>query len=121
MWCAEHGHASCVQLLLRSGAEPSATAEGGRTALHHAAIGGSKEHAACARLLLRYGADPLQPDLRGNLPIALARESAERDCAVLLAPLSVPPPPGRPRAWPVPPLLVPPAPSPYRSHPALFN
>ena len=107
-----------MQLLLRNGAEPCATAEGGRTALHLAAIGGSDGHAACARLLLRYGADTLQPDLRGNLPIDLARAAAERECAVLLAPLSVPPASSRARAKPVCPLLVPPAPSPYAVPPA---
>ena len=60
---AAHGHADCVQLLLRNGrAEMSATCEGGRTAMHLAAMGGSTRHAACIRLLLRYGVGWDQPD-----------------------------------------------------------
>ena len=71
------GHASCVQLLLRQRAEVLATSEGGRTALHLAAMGGSPSHAACVRLLLRYGADASQPDLKGSSPIDLAPPGSE--------------------------------------------
>ena len=76
---AAHGHADCVQLLLRNGrAEMSATCEGGRTAMHLAAMGGSTRHAACIRLLLRYGVGWDQPDLRGLSPVDLARGALAR-------------------------------------------
>ena len=86
---AAHGHADCVQLLLRNGrAEMSATCEGGRTAMHLAAMGGSTRHAACIRLLLRYGVGWDQPDLRGLSPVDLAREAPWRECEHLLAGVS---------------------------------
>ena len=88
--CASaHGHAECVELLLKQGGEASATCEGGRTALHLAASGGSHAHAACARMLLRYGAGWEQPDLRGFTPADLAAASrAGRDCEALFASLA---------------------------------
>ena len=74
-----------MQLLLRHCAEVGATCEGGRSALHLAAAGGSDAHAACARLLLRYGVRWDQPDLRGATPLDLARQSGQRECEQLLA------------------------------------
>ena len=52
-WAASAGHTRCVKLLLRYGANASTTADGGQTALHVAAAGGSADHAATARMLLR--------------------------------------------------------------------
>ena len=85
---AAHGRPQCVQLLLRHCAEPIATCEGGRTALHLAATGGSAAHAECARLLLRYGCDATQPDLRGVSPIEIAAAAPSPECHRLLAPLT---------------------------------
>ena len=84
---AANGHSGCVQLLLRSRAEPSATCEGGRTALHLAASGGTAAHAACVRLLLRFGCDATQPDLRGTTPIDLAQGARQSDCTEAMAPI----------------------------------
>ena len=81
---AAGGHTDCVQLLLRHSAEVGATCEGGRTALHLAASGGSEAHAACTRLLLRYGVRWDQPDLQGATPLVLARQSSQRECEELL-------------------------------------
>ena len=86
MCAAANGHSSCVQLLLRHAAEVSATAEGGRTALHLAAMGDTSQHATCASLLLRYGADATQPDIKGHSAIDLS--PANSPVASLLAPLN---------------------------------
>jgi len=93
-WAVHGGHVDCVRLLLRHGADASVTAEDGWTALHAAAAGGTERHAACARLLLRYGCSSLQPDLRGNSSLDLARVAAtrgERAVFGLLEPLAVAP------------------------------
>jgi len=83
---AAEGHEECVELLLRHSAEVLASAEGGRTALHLAALGGSPAHAACAKLLVRYGGDATQPDLKGMSAIELAPPRSA--CAMLLGPLA---------------------------------
>ena len=94
---AAAGHAACVQLLLRSRAEPLATSTGGVTALHLAAQGGGTAHAACAQLLLRYGASARMPDLCGRTAIDCAAAAVYQHgpdasaCDELLASYVAPP------------------------------
>jgi hypothetical protein len=105
---AAGGHGELVQLLLRHRAEPLATAEGGRTALHLAAEGGTAGHAACVNLLLRYGADASQPDIRGSSAIDVAPdESATAALLALLGGADASPPRYWKRPQPPPCLLLP--------------
>ena len=57
---AAAGHPACVQLLLRHACESLATAEGGRTALHLAALGGTHAHAQCCQYA--HARAPITPD-----------------------------------------------------------
>lgn len=79
---AVQGHADVVALLLASGADPDARAEGGSTPLLLAAAGG---HVEVVESLLARGADPQARDAQGR---SAAHHAADRGHAELASRLS---------------------------------
>ncbi|KNC96126.1 hypothetical protein, variant [Spizellomyces punctatus DAOM BR117] len=70
------GHEDCVQELLTNGAEINALGFGNDTPLHDAA---ANSHQDVVRLLLEYGADPTRKNLKGALPVDLAKEESIKE------------------------------------------
>ena len=73
-----------VRLLCLARADVSATADGGGSALHVAARGGSVAHADVARILVAYGASASHTDLRGATPLGVARASGGVEVAAVI-------------------------------------
>ncbi|KAI1897039.1 hypothetical protein AGOR_G00079010 [Albula goreensis] len=79
-WAAYKGERSCVELLLKHGADVNARCKHGSTPLH-AAVGLFPE---CVLVLIQYGADVDLPDVWGVTPMYLAACSGQIKCIHLL-------------------------------------
>lgn len=75
------GLEALVQLFLEKGADPTATVDGGMTAMHYAAEGG---YESIVQMLLEDGADVNAKDERGKTPLSQAASSGHGEVVRLL-------------------------------------
>ena len=80
MHAARWGHAKCLELCVRAGADMRQADTGGRTAAMHAAEEG---YAECLKLCVRAGADMPQADTDGWTAVRLAACWGNADCLEL--------------------------------------
>lgn len=81
MWAVDKSLVAIAQLLLESGAEPSASANDSKTPLHLAAM---EKNVEMIRLLLRFNADPCAIGGKGGTPLYLAFQNGPFKAAMLL-------------------------------------